>query len=163
MKAFIATVDLVIRAESWAQACDALHNLLTVNGIHAECEPALVDWAYVPRQRPGDGEWPKQVVLRQEWLAMPEGERDASFALPERQHIEPMLVIGLAHLPRRPNRVHTVGTSEVIRYPFGWIVNVDANIDGLVAIQEYARDLGCFWIKFDRDGPVLDHLPTFNH
>ncbi len=53
MKAYLATVDLVIRAGSWAEACDGLNYLLTASRIHDDTDPVLFDWAYVPQQKLG--------------------------------------------------------------------------------------------------------------
>jgi hypothetical protein len=90
MRVFIATVDLVIHADSHAEAQNRLHGFLTDHGIHADHDPVLVDWSYIPAQRQPRGAWPKEVAITPDWLAVPEGERDASLLFHERENVESM-------------------------------------------------------------------------
>jgi hypothetical protein len=162
MRAFLATVDLVIRAASWAEACDALHALLTDQGIHADIDPVLVDWAYVPGQRPAEQAWPREAMLPDDWLATPEGERDPSLLFADRQHVEPMLILSNSHLGPEMRRLLESMAPGVIEYDWGWIVEVEAELSAVASLQAFARERGCLWIKFDRDGPVFDQLPAFD-
>ena len=98
MRAFIATVDLVIHANSHAEAQNRLHALLTDQGVHADQDPVLADWSYIPSQRAPKGAWPKDVTVAPDWLAVPEGERDASLLFHGREPVEPMLILSDRHL-----------------------------------------------------------------
>lgn len=162
MRAFIATVDLVIHAESHAEAQNRLHALLTDQGIHADQDPALVDWSYVPAQRQPRGAWPKEVQVTPDWLAVPEGARDASLLFHDREHVEPMLVLSDRHLDAKMRRLLESLAPGIIEYDWGWIVRVSAELDALAPIQMVARERGCLWIKFDEEGPVIEALPTFD-
>ncbi len=165
MKAFIATVDLVIQAGTWADACNALQRLLTTKGMYDGAESVLVDWAYVPSQRQAPGTWPKPVTLSIAWLKTHVGERDASLLFPDRQQIEPMLILSNAHLDSAMRRVLESMAPGVIEYDWGWIVHVagehESELRALAPLLAFARERGCLWIKFDRDGPVIDGLKAF--
>jgi hypothetical protein len=165
MKAFIATVDLVIHADSWADACNALQRLLTTKGMYDGADSVLIDWAYVPTQRQSPGTWPKAVSLSRDWLKTHVGERDASLLFADRQHIEPMLILSNSHLNTDMRRLLESLAPGIIEYDWGWIVHVaeeyKAELKALSPLLAVARDRGCLWIKFDRDGPILDSLPTF--
>jgi hypothetical protein len=100
MRAFIATVDLVIHATGHAEAQNRLHKLLTDQGIHADHDPVLVDWSYIRAQRACRDAWPKEVAITPDWLSVPEGERDASLLFHEREQVESMTDT-LAGLRRR--------------------------------------------------------------
>jgi hypothetical protein len=162
MRAFIATVDLVIRAQTWAQACDALTSLLSETGMYTSPDPALHDWSYIPSQRDDDTDWPKEIELPENWLERPEEDRRVDRLFAGREHIEPMLVISNRHLYPAARKALAAGGGVIIPYPYGWIVH--ANIcagEALRPLQAFARMHDCLWIKFDRDGPVFDSLPTF--
>ena len=162
MRAFIATADLVIHAESQAEAQNRLHALLTDQGVHADQDPVLVDWSYIPPHRT-KGAWPRAVDVAVDWLGVPEGERDASLLFDERQHIEPMLIASTAHLDAEMRRLLESLAPGIIEYDWGWFVRVDAELDALASIRDFARARGCIWIKFDADGAVLTGLPTFGN
>lgn len=161
MRAFIATVDLVIHADSHADAQNRLHVLLTDQGIHADHDPVLVGWSHLPAQRQPVGIWPKDVTIDPAWLAVPEGERDASLLFHDRDHVQPMLIVSTTHLNSRMRRLLESLAPGIIEYDWGWIVRVDAELNALESILAVARVRGCSWIKFDEEGPILDELPTF--
>lgn len=162
MRAFIATVDLVIHAASHAEAQNRLHALLTDQGVHADHDPVLVDWSYIPAQRP-TGAWPKDVSIEPDWLGVPEGERDASLLFRDREHVEPMLILSDRHLNAKMRRLLESLAPGIIEYDWGWIVRVSAELDALAPVQAVARERGCLWIKFDEEGPVIEELPVFDH
>ncbi|HEY3838123.1 MAG TPA: hypothetical protein VGL72_16200 [Bryobacteraceae bacterium] len=161
MRAFIATVDLVIHAASHADAQNRLHALLTDLGVHADPDPVLVDWSYIPTQRQPNGAWPKEVSIEPGWLDVPEGERDASVLFHDRDHVQPMLIVRTTHLNSRMRRLLESLAPGIIEYDWGWIVSVDAELDALAPILAVARARGCSWIKFDEEGPVFEELSTF--
>ena len=161
MRAFIATVDLVIHADSHADAQNRLQALLTDQGIHADHDPVLVDWSYLPAQRQPIGAWPKDVSVEPDWLAVPEGERDASLLFDDRENVHSMLIISTAHLNSKMRRLLESLAPGIIEYDWGWIVRVDAELDALEPILAVARTRGCSWIKFDEEGPLLSELPSF--
>lgn len=161
MRAFIATVDLVIHADSHADAQNRLHALLTDQGIHADRDPVLVDWSYLPAQRQSTGAWPKDVIIDPGWLDVPEGERDASLLFHDRDHVQPMLIVSTTHLNSKMRRLLESLAPGIIEYDWGWIVRLDAELDALEPIVAIARARGCSWIKFDEEGPIFDELPTF--
>lgn len=163
MRAFIATVDLVIHAQSHAEAQKRLHALLTDQGVHADHDPILVDWSYIPAQRQPRGAWPKDVAVAPDWLDVPEGERDASLLFRDREHVEPMLILSDRHLDAKMRRFLESLAPGIIEYNWGWIVRVSAELDALAPIQAVARGRGCLWIKFDEEGPVIEDLPVFDH
>ena len=163
MRAFIATVDLVIHADSHAEAQNRLHALLTDHGIHVDHDRVLVDWSYIPAQRRPRGAWPKEVVVAPDWLDVPEGERDASLLFRDRAQVEPMLILSDRHLDAKMHRLLQSLAPGIIEYDWGWIVRVSAELDTLAPIQAFARERGCFWIKFDEEGPVIEELPVFDH
>lgn len=162
MRAFIATVDLVIHAKTHAEAQNRLHALLTDQGVHADHDPVLVDWSYIPGQRALQGAWPKDVAIAPDWLAVPEGERDASLLFDDRAHVEPMLVLSDRHLNAKMRRLLESLAPGIVEYDWGWIVRASAELDALSPIQALARERGCFWIKFDEEGPVIGGLPVFD-
>ncbi len=165
MKAFIATVDLVINAQNWADACNALQRLLTTQGMYAGAHSVLIDWAYIPAQRQSSGAWPKAVTLSTDWLKTHVGERDASLLLPSHQHVEPMLILSNAHLNPDMRRKLESLAPGVIEYDWGWIVHTsktfEEDLAPLAPLIAFAREQGCPWIKFDRDAPLLEFLPVF--
>jgi hypothetical protein len=161
MRAFIATVDLVINARSHADAQNRLHALLTDLGVHADQDPVLVDWSYIPIQREPGGAWPKDISIEPSWLDVPEGERDASLLFHDRENVHPMLIISTAHLNLKMRRLLESLAPGIIEYDWGWIVRVDAELDALESIFATARTRGCSWIKFDEEGPIFEELPTF--
>lgn len=163
MRAFIATVDLVIHANSHAEAQNRLHALLTDQGVHADQDPVLADWSYIPSQRAPRGAWPKDVTVAPDWLAVPEGERDASLLFHDREHVEPMLILSDRHLDAKMRRLLESLAPGIIEYDWGWIVRVSAELDALTPIQALARERGCLWIKFDEEGPLIEELPVFDH
>ena len=166
MKAFIATVDLVIRANDWAGACNALQRLLTDKGMYAGQESVLIDWAYVPAQRQSPGTWPRAVTLSADWLKTHVGTRDASLLFPHREHVEPMLILSSAHLNTEMRRKLQSLAPGIIEYDWGWIVHTgpefESELEVLSPLLAFAREQGCLWIKFDRDGPIIDSLPAFD-
>lgn len=161
MRAFIATVDLVIHADSHADAQNRLHALLTDQGVHAARDPILVDWSYLPTQRQPVGAWPKDVTLDPEWRDVPEGERDASLLFRDRDHVQPMLIASTNHLNSKMRRLLESLAPGIIEYDWGWIVRTDAELNALEPILAIARARGCSWIKFDEEGPIFEGLPTF--
>ena len=163
MRAFIATVDLIIHANSHAEAQNRLHALLTDQGVHADQDPVLADWSYIPSQRAPTGAWPKDITVASDWLAVPEGERDASLLFHDREHVEPMLVLSDRHLDAKMRRLLESLAPDIIEYDWGWIVRVNAELDPLAPIQGVARERGCLWIKFDEEGPLIEELPVFDH
>jgi hypothetical protein len=126
----------------------------------------LIDWAYVPTQRRSAGAWPKAVTLSTDWLKAHVGERDASLLFPDRQHIEPMLILSNSHLNTEMRRLVSSLAPGIIEYDFGWIVHVaeehEAELKPLAPLLAFARQRGCLWIKFDRDGPILDGLAAYD-
>ena len=161
MKAYLATVDLVIRAGSWAEACDGLNCLLTASGIHDDTDPVLFDWAYVPEQKFPDDAWPKEIELPEGWLDLPDEPNSVSRLFPDREHIEPMLVMSTAHLDEQARSFLDSGEGIVIPFEHGWIVYARMEHDGpLAPLLDYALSRACLWIKFDGAGPLLDDLPV---
>lgn len=163
MKAFIATVNLVIRAQSWAEACDGVSALLTETGMHDQTDPVLLDWAYLPEQAGMTGDWPKEIALADDWPDQPEEARDVAALFPVRPHIEPMLVMSTAHLSDLDREYLDSGKGIVIANSYGWIVYTKQEIlPGLMPLLDFANKQGCIWIKFDADGPVFDEFPIFD-
>lgn len=163
MKAYIATVDLVIRAGSWAGACDGLNCLLTASGIHDDTDPVLLDWAYVPQQKFPEEAWPKEIELPEGWLDLPEEQSNVALLFPDREHIEPMLVMSTAHLDAQARGFLDSGEGIVIPFEHGWIVYARMQHDGpLVTLIDYALSRACLWIKFDGAGPLIDDLPVYD-
>jgi hypothetical protein len=166
MKAFVATVDLVIHADNWVDACNALQHLLTTKGMYDGADSPLIDWAYVPTQRRSPGAWPKAVTLSTDWLKAHVGERDASLLFPDRQHVEPMLILSNNHLSPDMHRLVMSMAPGIIEYDYGWIVHAaaesESELEALAPLLAFARERGCLWIKFDRDGPVFERLPFFD-
>ncbi len=163
MKAFIATVDLVIRAASWAEACDGISALLTENGMHDKTDPVLFDWSYAPEQIHPTGAWPKELDLPDGWPERPEKERKVGDLFPVRPHIEPMLIMSTAHLSVLDREFLDSGKGTVIADSYGWIVYTKQEIlAGLMPLLDFAAAQGCLWIKFDADGPEFDEFPTFD-
>jgi hypothetical protein len=76
----------LIHIDSHVDAQNRLHALLTDQGIHADHDPVLVDWSYLPAQRQPAGAWPKDVTIEPDWVDVPEGERDASLLFHDRDH-----------------------------------------------------------------------------
>jgi hypothetical protein len=160
MKAFIATVNLVIRAQSWAEACDGVSALLSETGMHDRPDPVLFDWAYVSEPT---GDWPKQITLADDWPDRREEARDVAGLFPVLPNIEPMLVMSTAHLSAPDREYLDSGKGTVIANAYGWIVYTKQEIlPGLMPLLDFANKLGCVWIKFDADGPVFDEFPTFD-
>ena len=162
MRAFIATVDLIIHANSHAEAQNRLHALLTDQGVHADQDPVLADWSYIPSQRAPTGAWPKDITVASDWLAVPEGERDASLLFHDREHVEPMLILSDRHLNAKMRRLLESLAPGIIEYDWGWIVRVSAELDALAPIQALARERDGLWIKFDEEGPMIEELPVFD-
>ncbi|CAM5290770.1 hypothetical protein ATER59S_00535 [Aquamicrobium terrae] len=163
MKACIATVDLVIRAGSWAEACDRLNCLLTATGIHYETDPFLFDWAYVPDQKFPEDAWPKEIELPEDWIDLPDEPDSVARLFPDREHIEPMLVMSTAHLDPQARRFLDSGASIVIPFEHGWIVYAKIEHNGpLATLLDYALRRACLWIKFDGAGPLIDDLPVYD-
>lgn len=162
MKAFIATVDLVIRAQSCAEACDGVFALLTEIGMYDRTDPVLFDWSYVPEHLDRIGDWPKEIALPEGWPDRPEEARDVAALFPVRPHIEPMLVMSTAHLGPLDRAYLDSGKGIVIANPYGWIVYTKQEIlAGLMPLLDFANKQGCLWIKFDADGPEFDEFPIF--
>lgn len=162
MKAYIATVDLVIRAGTWAGACHRVGRLLTVGDIHDETDPILFDWAYVPEQKfPAD--WPREIELPEGWTDLPTELDSVSRLFPDREHIEPMLVMSTAHLDEQARKFLDSGAGIVIPFEHGWIVYAKMEHDGpLATLLAYALHRACLWIKFDGAGPLIDGLPVYD-
>lgn len=162
MKAFIATVNLVIRAQSWAEACDGVSALLSETGMHDRSDPLLFDWAYVSEQCGMTGDWPKEIALPDNWPDRREEDRDVAALFAVRPHIEPMLVMSTAHLGPLDREYLDSGKGIVLANSYGWIVYAKQEIlPGLMPLLDFARKQGCVWIKFDADGPVFDEFPVF--
>lgn len=163
MKAYIATVDLVIRAGSWAEACDGLNCLLTATGIHDDADPVLFDWAYVPQQMVPEDRWPMEIELPEGWLDLPDEESSVSRLFPNREHIEPMIVLSTAHLDEHARKFLDSGEGIVIPYEHGWIAYAKMQHNGpLAPLLDFALSRGCLWIKFDGAGPLIDGLPVYD-
>jgi hypothetical protein len=163
MKAFIATVDLVIRAQSWAEACDGVSTLLTEAGMHDAADPVLFDWAYIPEQIQSAGDWPKEIALPEGWPERPEEERNVYDLFSVRPHVEPMLVMSTAHLGPLDREYLDSGTGIVIANAYGWIVYAKQKIlPGLMPLLDFAQKHGCLWIKFDAGGPEFSEFPAFD-
>lgn len=90
--------------------------------------------------------------------------------------IRGMLDLSIRHLPERL-RDRLDSTSVVAyRMTYGWLMwlpdepgehsrhtegTEDAVSGEVLAVQRYARSLGCDYVLFDGDGPVDENLPTF--
>lgn len=95
----------------------------------------------------------------------------AQLALRQRvlSHAEPTVALATAHLHPDHRQRLADGTLSVLTYPnkHGGFVYVgeagdnDAAEPELAAIFEIVRGAGIVWIKFDRDIPVIEGLPTF--
>ncbi len=163
MKAFIATVHLAIRAESWAQACDGVSALLTDTGMHDQTDPVLFDWSYVAEQIYPIGAWPRQIDLPDGWADRPERERSVGELFSVREHIESMLIMSTAHLCALDREYLDSGKGIVIENSYGWIVYTKQDTPpGLMPLLDFAKAQGCLWIKFDADGPTFDEFPIFD-
>lgn len=82
------------------------------------------------------------------------------------------LDLSTAHLPRHLREELAAEDGVVAdRHQFGWwlwipddprrSVTSDALPEELLAIQVFARDHGCDWVRFDVDGVTDPDLPTF--
>lgn len=77
-------------------------------------------------------------------------------------HLNPESVEALERHVEPDSPITVIGESE-----YGWIVYVSEPDlvkempAVLAAILEDARRHGCDYVRFDRDGPVEDDLPTF--
>lgn len=163
MKTFIATVDIVVRAGSWAEAGDGVTALLTENGMHGDPDPVLRDWACVPHRTLPAGAWPKEIELPHGWLDRLEDEREVARLFREREYIEPMMVMSTAHLDAPARTLLDSGEGIVIPYEHGWIVYTRQTYTDLLGpLLDFALSQGCIWIKFDGAGSVIDGLPTFD-
>ena len=55
-----------------------------------------------------------------------------------------------------------------IQEEYGWFIYCNVNLADLKAPEDllnvicFAKDLGCAWLCFDRDGDILDYLETYN-
>lgn len=96
--------------------------------------------------------------------------------------IRPMLDISTAHLPPKAQANDWPdGFNNVYPYDYGFILHVPEDpklnaedyaedneesdykeeAEALVALQVYARSLGCDFIMFDADGEELEGFPTW--
>jgi len=95
----------------------------------------------------------------------------AQLALRQRvlSHAEPTVALSTAHLHPDHRQRLADGALSVLTYPnkYGGFVYVgeagdnDAAEPELAAIFEIVRGAGIVWIKFDRDIPEIEGLPTF--
>ncbi|NHN90122.1 DUF5983 family protein [Acetobacter conturbans] len=60
------------------------------------------------------------------------------------------------------------GSMPCLSGPYGWLVSVPDELEsihddaspGLYAILAYAKEAGCDWVLFDRDGDIDDRFPV---
>ncbi len=71
-----------------------------------------------------------------------------------------VLVASTAHVPTDVYLDN--GDTRLLRtsYEFGWFVYLDMDIlaewaPAIAPIAEFAKEQGCNWIRFDRDGPFI--------
>lgn len=86
--------------------------------------------------------------------------------------IRNVLDLAIAHLPA-DMRDDLAGWDGVTayRYSEGWLMWVPDDVDDsavfdpppdvVLAVQRYARSLGCDWVMFDRDGDLDDTLAAY--
>ena len=78
------------------------------------------------------------------------------------------LVLSTSHLTEATcnGYLHTAPFAVFEKGEYGWFVYViddypEGMPPGLAQCFSIARGLGCEWIMFDRDGPVMDFLPAY--
>lgn len=84
-------------------------------------------------------------------------------------HAEPMIALSTEHLHPDNRQRLADGALSVLAYPndYGGFVHVGEVAENapsepeLAAIFTIARSAGIVWIKFDRDVPAVEGLPTF--
>ncbi|WP_228403760.1 hypothetical protein [Diaphorobacter nitroreducens] len=100
------------------------------------------------------------------------GDTDAQLASLRRSILacaEPMVALSTEHLHPDTRLRLAKGALSVVTYPneYGGFVYVGTEGGNtpsepeLAAIFEVVRDADIVWIKFDRDTPVVEGLPTF--
>ena len=90
-----------------------------------------------------------------------------------------MLVLSTAHIRRSTSDNFDLLTDDVpdifyekkaptADYGLGWFIPIGPEIewshmvsDDLVAIRKLAEAQGCTWIMLDRDGDIIEELPTY--
>jgi len=90
-----------------------------------------------------------------------------------------MLVLSTAHITQHTNDLFQMMTDDVPLFftkdtrgdpgdNAGWIIPIVGDEPfphtcpaDLLAIRELAESAGCTWIMLDRDGPVVDGLPSY--
>lgn len=99
------------------------------------------------------------------------------------REIQKMLIVSTAHISKDDNEIlGTFGEPDgpmcliVDPYPYGYIVWIgtysgdeeypgqikdEGLSDEFISLMELAEQLGCEYLKLDRDGPIYDDLPTF--
>jgi hypothetical protein len=77
--------------------------------------------------------------------------------------IERLLALSTAHLPE-----HVLNVPDTLAYPneyggFFWVDNDEgSHLPELEAVLAFARQHDITWLKFDRDAPEIEELPTWN-
>jgi hypothetical protein len=184
VKAFIATVQLVLPYDvtSEAEACDAVSGALSENLMATS--GAILDWSYLPMTEgaygtamPGAFLSPVEIDNAPEtWEA---DQHDVSFYNPLLRNARRVLDCCTSHvsketaewLDRRGTESARDGvelTNWVARFPYGWFIfsKFDSEYEevpaDLLAVQAYARANGFEHVQFDRDAVPIDGLPTFD-
>lgn len=88
--------------------------------------------------------------------------------------ISKMLTVSTAHISPTNAELLDEGVKDLIVYKkddYGWFINVPSyDIEkGSLSICAlpihrlivFAKDLGCDWLCFDRDGEILDYFSTY--
>ena len=83
--------------------------------------------------------------------------------------IEPMLCLSTSHITRETSDLLVGNTSQLpVHYPNEYGAFMECNkerIKGpadLTIVLEFAVKNGIAWIKFDRDGFIIEDLPTYD-
>ena len=90
--------------------------------------------------------------------------------------IEKTMVFSTAHIPEKDNKSlknELVFRLCVYQYDYGFLIHIPddddleslkdvAGLENIYRILEIAQRSGCSYIRLDCDGPVYDHLPTFD-
>lgn len=92
--------------------------------------------------------------------------------MPDAIQIDRMMTVSTAHLSAKTRRVLEFSPIEQLPFAGGptdcgwfaycWDENDDGTPDDIFAAMTFARSHGCEFIRFDRDGPVVDGLPVYS-
>lgn len=88
-------------------------------------------------------------------------------SLTDKLEIPRMIVLSTSHLTEKacndflPTYIHAYSKAD-----YGWFVYVEPAPDGLpdslIACLQFAHELGCEWVMFDRDADPISVLPSYS-